>query len=301
MSEKIVWEPYTKNRCMTEPRATTPVGIVVHSTAAKGTKHTRWGQGSPWDTETSSKAAHALIDTDGIWQTLPWDVRCWLAAGDANYTHIQFEICEPSKDTDENAKNLYEKTLYLCTELCKMYGIASWNVVCHSEAHKMGIANNHSDVTHWWGKKGTPWEPYTMDRLRADIAAALGEEKEEGVMYTAVVKTKYDGQINLWSNTKKSKSLAKLKDGTTVTIEEEVGAGWCKVSYNGMEGYCDGKYLVDRKPIEDADVDEPEENTPEMPDIIENETEDGKIIIDVTFKGLSPEQLDKVLEVLDLA
>ena len=120
-------------------------------------------------------------------------------------------------------------------------------------------------------------------------------------MYTAVVKTKYDGQINLWSNTKKSKSLAKLKDGTTVTIEEEVGAGWCKVSYNGMEGYCDGKYLVDRKPIEDADVDEPEENTPEMPDIIENETEDGKIIIDVTFKGLSPEQLDKVLEVLDLA
>ena len=41
--------------------------------------------------------------------------------------------------------------------------------------------------------------------------------------------------------------------------------------------------------------------SPEMPDIIENETEDGKIIIDVTFKGLSPEQLDKVLEVLDLA
>ena len=91
MSEKIVWEPYTKNRCMTEPRATTPVGIVVHSTAVKGTKHTRWGQGSPWDTETSSKAAHALIDTDGIWQTLPWDVRCWLAAGDANYTHINLK------------------------------------------------------------------------------------------------------------------------------------------------------------------------------------------------------------------
>lgn len=82
----------------------------------------------------------------------------------------------------------------------------------------MGIANNHSDVAHWWGKKGTPWEPYTMDRLRADIAETLGEQEGEVGMYTGVVQTKYDGQINLWSDTKKSKSLAKIKDGTIVTI-----------------------------------------------------------------------------------
>ena len=164
----------------------------------------------------------------------------------------------------------------------------------------MGIANNHSDVTHWWGKKGTPWEPYTMDRLRADIAEALGEQEGEVGMYTGVVQTKYDGQINLWSDTKKSKSLAKIKDGTTVTIQEEVGAGWCKVDYNGLEGFCDGKYLVNRKPVDEPDTGEPE-TPPEMPEIEENETEDGKIIIDVTFRGISPAQLDAVLEVLGLA
>ena len=119
-------------------------------------------------------------------------------------------------------------------------------------------------------------------------------------MYTAVVKTKYDGQINLWSDTKKSKSLAKIKDGTTVTIEEEVGAGWCAVAYNGKEGYCDGRYLVNRKPIEDEGMEEPDP-TPEMPEIVEKEDEEGRILIDVTFRDISPRQLQDVLEMLGLA
>lgn len=72
------------------------------------------------------------------------------------------------------------------------------------------------------------------------------------------------------------------------------------MDYNGLEGFCDGKYLVKRKPVDEPDTGEPE-TPPEMPEIEENETEDGKIIIDVTFRGISPAQLDAVLEVLGLA
>ena len=294
----ITYEPYTRNRCMTQPRTINPKGIVVHSVGCKGTKHTRWGAGSPWDTAASSKAAHALIDTDGIWQTLPWTVRCWLAAGTANQTHIQFEICEPSKDTEANAADLYGKTLSLCVQLCRHFGLASRDVICHREAHALGIANNHGDVEHWWGKKGTPWEPYTMDKLRADIAAALGEEQK---MYTATVKTRTGNGINLWSDVEKTKSIAKIPEGARVTIAEELKNPWCAVLYSGAEGVCDGRYLIDRQQVADTDGDAGEADPePVAPDIVEHGDGD-KTLFDVTLKNLTPAQMQTVMEALGLA
>ena len=223
-------------------------------------------------------------------------MRCWLAAGDANQTHIQFEICEPSNDTDENAKDLYCKTLYLCTYLCKRFGLASRDVICHAEAHKLGIANNHGDVLHWWGKKGTPWEPYTMDKLRADVAAAIGEEKK---MYTAIVKTKTGNGINLWSDVKKTDSLAKIRDGASVTILEELNSPWCAAAYQGLDGCCDGSYLINRQEMDSTDgVDGEGDQTPEMPNIVEH---DDGLLFDMTLKNLTPAQVRDVMEALGLA
>lgn len=167
----------TNNDCYKANKRRNPSGIQVHSVGCKGTTRDRWRS---WNKSGIKKCANAIIDTDGIMQTLDWNVRPWLSGsgsnGNANDWCVGFEICEPSEsnDTPEAAAYLYGCVLWLCTELCKDYGIAPDKVKCHSELHKDGVASNHADVTHWWGKKGTSWEQYNMFRLRMDIAKNLG-------------------------------------------------------------------------------------------------------------------------------
>ena len=195
-SEKYPIELYlmTKNRCYKANKRRTPTGVQVHSVGCKGTNRDRWRR---WNNGTIKKCASAFIDTNGIMQCLDWDVRPWLSGsgkkGNANDTHVGFEMCEPakSKDTPEAAAYLYGCALYLCTELCRDYGISPGNVRCHCELHRLGLASNHADVNHWWGKSGTSWEPYTMDKLRRDVANALNVplyDETGGIINMSVMK-----------------------------------------------------------------------------------------------------------------
>jgi len=160
----------TQNDCYKAGKRITPKGIMVHSVGCKGTTFARWQQ---WDAPGIQKCVHFFIDGAGIYRTLPDFYRGWHAGGSANNTHIGFEICEPQTDTPENRDDLYSKTLYLCVTLCKTYGLDAGSILTHCEGHARGMASNHADVNHWWGKG--VWQGYTMDRLRADVAAALGE------------------------------------------------------------------------------------------------------------------------------
>ncbi len=174
----------TKNRCYKANRRRRPTGVQVHSVGCKGTTRDRWRK---WNNATISKCASAIIDTRGIMQCLDWDVRPWLSGsgknGNANDTHVGFEMCEPktSEDTPEAAAYLYGCALYLCTELCRDYGIHPANIQTHCELHRLGLASNHADVNHWWGKSGTSWQYYTMDRLRREAALALGYDMTKPV------------------------------------------------------------------------------------------------------------------------
>lgn len=169
----------TKNRCYKADRRRTPTGIQVHSVGCKGTNRDRWRR---WNNSTIEKCANAIIDTNGIMQTLDWDVRPWLSGkgskGNANDWCVGFEICEPSKskDTDVAAAYLYGCVRWLCVELCKKFGIDPENIRCHAELHRMKCASNHADVNHWWGKRGTAWEQYTMARLRKEVAEELEKQ-----------------------------------------------------------------------------------------------------------------------------
>ena len=190
-SEKYPIERYimTQNDCYKSNKRRTPTGIQVHSVGCKGTNRDRWRR---WNTSGLKKCANAFIDTNGIMQTLDWDVKPWLSGsgskGNANNWCVGFEICEPSaaNDTPEAAAYLYGCVLYLCTELCKDYGIDPREIKCHCELAREGNASNHADVNHWWGKPGTSWEPYTMPRLRHDVAEALGIDLMEGVDLTTM-------------------------------------------------------------------------------------------------------------------
>lgn len=170
---------FTENRCYKAGKRIAPIGIQVHSVGCKGTTRERWRS---WNNSTIDKCPNAFIDTKGIMQTLPWEYRPWLSGkaslGNANDFCIGFEMCEPltKDDTPETAAYLYGCAVYICAEWCRMFGIMPDDIRCHSELHRLGTASNHSDVLHWWGRKGTSWEPYTMDTLRRDVRAELEKE-----------------------------------------------------------------------------------------------------------------------------
>jgi hypothetical protein len=61
----------------------------------------------------------------------------------------------------------------LFAELCKEFKLDPLKdgvIISHSEGHKRGIASNHGDPEHLW--KGLNL-PYTMDRFRQDVKAAM--------------------------------------------------------------------------------------------------------------------------------
>ena len=186
-NERFPIEQYimTENDCFKSTKTLQkPLGIQVHSVGSKGTTRDRWRR---WNTKGLKKCAGAFIDTNGIMQCLPWDKRPWLSGsgknGNANNFSVGFEICEPStaKDTPEAAEYLYSCVKYLCVELCKALDINPADIKTHCELYKMGYASNHADVNHWWGKKGTAWEQYTMDRLRREVSDEIGVKLLETV------------------------------------------------------------------------------------------------------------------------
>ena len=173
----IDW-PFTKADCYWTKKTCSRKGIQVHSVGCKGTLAARWEKS--WNRPGRLTCGGYIIDINNIYRVLQEGHRCWLSSsgpkGNANNDYLGFEICEPSKkdDTPEAAADLYGKTLYLCAYLAKKYNINPAMIQTHCELHALGIANNHADVKHWWGKKGTSWEPYTMDRLRAEVSAETG-------------------------------------------------------------------------------------------------------------------------------
>ena len=189
---------FTKNACYKrnvekfDDRYTTfqdrgPKGIMVHSTAANNPWLKRYvgpddgllGKNifsNHWNCGNLSVCVHAFIGKmkDGsiaTYQTLPWNYRGWHAGGDANNTHIGFEICEDNLKDATYFKKVYQEAVELTAMLCKEYNLdplADGVVICHSEGYKRGIASNHGDVMHWFPKYGK-----SMDTFRKDVAAIV--------------------------------------------------------------------------------------------------------------------------------
>ena len=63
-------------------------------------------------------------------------------------------------------------------------------------------------------------------------------------LYMAEVATKNPDSLNIWTNTKKNRSLTTVPRGAHVAVYEEVDKTWAKVKYNGFVGYSDRQYLV---------------------------------------------------------
>lgn len=180
----------TENPCYKAGRKIKPSGIVVHSTGANNPYIRRYvgpddgvlgknQYNNHWNKAGATKCVHAFIGkvADGtvrIYQTLPWDHRCWGVGsgkkGSHNSTHIQFEICEDGLNNEAYYNEAFNLAKELCAFLCAEYGIDPDNVVGHYESAAAGYGSNHGDPRNWYKKFGG-----SMDQFRADVKAMLGQ------------------------------------------------------------------------------------------------------------------------------
>lgn len=186
---EIVQYYQTENPCYKAGRKIKPSGIVVHSTGASNPYIKRYvgpddgvlgknQYNNHWNSAKANKCVHAFIGkvADGslkIYQTLPWDHRCWGVGsgknGSHNATHIQFEICEDGLTDETYYQKAFNLAKELCAFLCTEYAIDPDNIVGHYESAAAGYGSNHGDPRNWQRKFGG-----SMDQFRADVKAMLG-------------------------------------------------------------------------------------------------------------------------------
>jgi N-acetylmuramoyl-L-alanine amidase len=178
---------FTENECYKVGRKIRPKGIMVHSTGAnnpylrryvgpndgilgENQYNNHWNQHRPSGRQV---CVHAFIGklkngTIATYQTLPWDHRGWHAGGDANNSHIGFEICEDNLSDASYFNTVYKEATELCAYLCKLYDLTEKDIIGHYEGYQKKIASNHGDPRHWFSRHGK-----SMDTLRADVKKLL--------------------------------------------------------------------------------------------------------------------------------
>ena len=116
-------------------------------------------------------------------QTMPWDYRPWGCAsgakGSCNDGWIQFEICEDGLTDKGYFEKVYKEACELTAYLCKLYninpkgtvsknGVKVPTILCHADAHNLGMGSNHGDVYHWFNKYYKD-----MDNVREDVSKLM--------------------------------------------------------------------------------------------------------------------------------
>lgn len=178
---------FTENECYKAGRKIKPKGIMVHSTGAnnpylrryigpddgilgENQYNNHWNQHRPSGRQV---CVHAFIGrlkngTIATYQTLPWDHRGWHAGGEANNSHIGFEICEDNLSDASYFNAVYKEATELCAYLCKLYDLTEKDIIGHYEGYQKKIASNHGDPRHWISRHGK-----SMDTFRADVKKLL--------------------------------------------------------------------------------------------------------------------------------
>ena len=209
----------TENECYKVGQKIKPKGIMIHSTGAnnpylrryigpddgllgENQYNNHWNQHRPGGKQVCAHAFIGKIKNGSIatYQTLPWEHRGWHAGGDANDSHIGFEICEDNLSDSSYFSAVYKEATELCAHLCKLYGLTENDIIGHYEGYQKKIARNHGDPRHWFSRHGK-----SMDTLRADVKKLLTVPESE-------TKKLYKVQVGAYSvKSKADAMLAKVK------------------------------------------------------------------------------------------
>lgn len=177
----------TENECYKVGQKIKPKGIMIHSTGAnnpylrryigpddgllgENQYNNHWNQLRPGGKQVCAHAFIGKLKNGSIatYQTLPWEHRGWHAGGDANDSHIGFEICEYNLSDSSYFSAVYKEATELCAHLCKLYGLTENDIIGHYEGFQKKIASNHGDPRHWFSRHGK-----SMDSFRADVKKLL--------------------------------------------------------------------------------------------------------------------------------
>ena len=167
---------FTENECYKAGKKIKPKSIMVHSTGAnnpylrryvgpddgllgENQYNNHWNQHRPSGRQV---CVHAFIGklkngTIATYQTLPWDHRGWHAGGEANNSHIGFEICEDNLSDAAYFNAIYKEATELCAHLCKLYNLTEKDIIGHYEGYQKKIASNHGDPRHWFRDMERVW------------------------------------------------------------------------------------------------------------------------------------------------
>ena len=200
---KLYQQFLTRNDCYLAGRTIRPAGVMIHSTGADNPRLSRYvapddgrlGQpsGRHWNQSGVGACVHAFVGrledgTVAAYQTLPWTMRGWHCGCSGNDSHISIELCEDDLTDAGYFSAVCRTAVELTARLCREFGLDPLEpgvVICHAEGYKLGMASNHGDVLHWFGRHGK-----TMDDFRADVAKAA--KKEEN----AVTQEQFDTMLD---------------------------------------------------------------------------------------------------------
>lgn len=259
-------------------------GVQVHSTGANNPNLRRYVQpddgrlgrntnGNSHNRPGVDVCASAYIGkladgTVAVYQTLPWDMRCWISGkgknGNANRLgYIGFEICEDDRtDLIYFNQAVMGAAVNLTAHLCQIMGVRpddvlesyaegdTLSVMDHSELAARGLASNHADITHWlrvFGKR--------MNDFRREVQAAM----DEGVEVTYIDAegkeewTEMDKEMEVYASNggytnlrelpdTESVPLEKLRNGEIVRVTAMTGV-WSKVEHDDVIGYIMTQFL----------------------------------------------------------
>ena len=299
----------TENDCYKKSTPEELRGVQVHSTGANNPWLKRYVQpddgrlgvnrnGNSHNRPGGDVCASAYIGrledgTVAVYQTLPWNVRCWLSGsgqnGNANRMGYKgFEICQDSLTDEAYFRDaVMDKAVTLTAYLCQLGGFSPYKqnavfgnrvalaVADHHELHAAGLASNHADITHWLRNFGL-----TMNDFRKAVQDILDQggvevdyvdgpadpvqdqpvpAAEEGVK--AVV-----DNPRRWLNVHKSQDtredtvLFQIEKGTHVEILAEDG-DWLQIRSGSRIGWVVAQYIrvLDPQPEAPPPADPPEE------------------------------------------
>lgn len=182
---KIIENLLTKNDCFKAGRKIAVKGLMLHSVGCSQPKASAFM--NQWNKPGVQVCVHGFIQPDGtVYQCLPWNHRGWHGGGSSNNTHIGVEMTEPSTISYTNGANFvdnnpaatkahllatYAVAVDLFAHLCKQFGLnplADGVIISHKEGCARGVASNHGDPEHLWGKFGL-----TMNGFRNAVNAAM--------------------------------------------------------------------------------------------------------------------------------
>lgn len=237
----LIYLPLEKN--FSQGVTIVPEYIIIHDTGNRGVGATARANRNYFNTTEREASAHFVVDDKEIVQALTSTSRAW-HIGDgkqqtnaSNSNSIGIELCVNS---DGNFGTTFENGIKLTKYLMKKYDIPAENVIRHYDATKKICPRImiEDDPTLWTRFKQEIVKPTVINPIKIETPI-IPEEKKSNYQIPANPNARLIGNdVDVKSQPLSNiETIDFIKQGTFLEVKEKIGDNFCKISYNGKEGY----------------------------------------------------------------